>query len=335
MESLMRFQNKNRIAYLGALTLLFSYAETILPRIVPFFRLGLGNIVILLAFDLNFPSFLLLTIIKALTSCLMSGTLFSPFFLISLAQSIISGLAMYALALANSKTKNKLASLYGISILGSTVSAFVQIFLSSLYLGSGTNALLGPLLIFSLFSGIFTAFFSQILHIPKQAPELISSQKIQKNQKKQPVLLIALLILLASASIFMINNLIILLVALILSLFFQILSKRKIYILPHLTLWIFVIISTILIPNGKILYKIGDFSITQGALLDGIRKATKLSAVSALSQCAASLRPNGNGLVSLVLAYFGGLNKAFRDAEGEGNFIGKLKVVLRAEKLEG
>lgn len=332
MESLMRFQNKNRIAYLGALTLLFSYAETILPRIVPFFRLGLGNIVILLAFDLNFPSFLLLTIIKALTSSLMSGTLFSPFFLISLAQSMTSGLAMYALALANSKTKNKLVSLYGISILGSTVSAFVQIFLSSLYLGNGTNALLGPMLIFSLFSGIFTAFFSQILHIPKQAPELISSQSIQKNQ---PVLLIAILILLASASIFMINNLIILLVALILSLFFQILSKRKIYILPHLTLWIFVIISTILIPNGKILYKIGDFSITQGALLDGIKKATKLSAVSALSQCAASLRPNGTGLVSLVLAYFGGLNKAFRDADGEGNFIGKLKVVLRAEKLEG
>ncbi len=328
----MRFQNKNRIAYLGALTLLFSYAEMLLPRIVPFFRLGLGNIAILLAFDLNFPSFFLLTIIKALTSCLMSGTLFSPFFLISLAQSIASGLAMYSMALVNSKTKNKLFSLYGISILGSAISTLTQIFLTSLYLGSGTKALLGPMLIFSLFSGIFTAFFSQILHIPKQAPELIPSQKIPK---KQPVLLIAILILLASAGIFMINNLIILLIALILSLFFQILSKRKIYILPHISLWIFVIISTILIPNGKILYKIGNFSITQGALLDGIRKAIKLSAVSALSQCAASLRPKGNGLISLVLSYFNGLNKTFRNAEGEGNFIGKLKVALRAEKLEG
>ena len=82
--------NKERIAYLGALTLLFSYAEMLLPRFVPFFRLGLGNIAILLAFELSFPSFLILTVIKAVTSCLMSGTLLSPFFIISLAQSAAS-----------------------------------------------------------------------------------------------------------------------------------------------------------------------------------------------------------------------------------------------------
>ena len=80
----MLSQNKNRIAYLSALTLLFSYAEMLLPRFVPFFRLGLGNIAILLAFDLSLPSFLLLTVFKAITASLMAGTLFSPFFLISL-----------------------------------------------------------------------------------------------------------------------------------------------------------------------------------------------------------------------------------------------------------
>ncbi len=324
----MQSQNKNKIAYLGALTLLFSYAEILLPRFTPFFRLGLGNIAILLAFDLNPPAFMLLTMIKAFSSSLMAGTLFSPFFLISLGQSFFSGMIMYLLAFLNRKCKNKLFSIYGISILGSAVSALIQIFLSSLYLGKGTYSLLGSMLIFSLFSGIITAFFSQILHIPEEAPSLIRKET---PEKKQPVLLFALLILCASAAIFMIKNLIILCITLLLSLIFQIISGRKIYILPHISLWIFVIISSLFTPNGEVLVKIGSFSITKGALITGISKALKLSAVSALSQCAASLKPSGDRPLALVLAYFTALSNLFRSSQG--NFIQKLKNTLQAQNL--
>lgn len=324
----MQFQNKNKIAYLGALTLLFSYAEMLLPRFTPFFRIGLGNIAILLAFDLNPLSFMLLTLIKAFTSSLMAGTLFSPFFLISLGQSFFSGMIMYLLARLNRKCKNKLFSLYGISILGSAVSALIQIFLSTLYLGKGTYSLLGPMLLFSLFSGIITAFFSLILHIPKQAPNLIRKESVEK---KQPVLLLTLLILSASAAIFMIKNLIILSLALILALILQLISGRKIYIFPHISLWIFVVISTLFIPNGEVLIKIGTFSITKGSLIIGITKALKLSIVSALSQCAASLKPRGDRPLALVLAYFTALSNLFRSSQG--NFIQKLKTTLQAQNL--
>lgn len=324
----MQFQNKNKIAYLGALTLLFSYAEMLLPRFTPFFRIGLGNIAILLAFDLNPLSFMLLTLIKAFASSLMAGTLFSPFFLISLGQSFFSGMMMYLLARLNRKCKNKLFSLYGISILGSTVSALIQIFLSTLYLGKGTYSLLGPMLLFSLFSGIITAFFSLILHIPEQAPNLIRKEIVEK---KQPVLLLALLILSASAAIFMIKNLIILSLALILALILQLISGRKIYIFPHISLWIFVVISTLFIPNGEVLIKIGTFSITKGSLIIGITKALKLSIVSALSQCAASLKPRGDRPLALVLAYFTALSNLFRSSQG--NFIQKLKTTLQAQNL--
>lgn len=320
--------NKNRIAYLGALTLLFSYAEMLLPRFIPFFRLGLGNIAILLAFDLNFPSFLILTVIKAVTSCLMSGTLFSPFFLISLGQSVASGIIMYLLALGNKKTGSKLLSIYGISIAGSAVSAFIQIILSSLYLGSGTNALLGPMLLFSVFSGILTAFLSFIMNIPQQAPVLIRNQQ---EVKKQPVIVIALAILIAAAAIFMLKNLIILTAALVISLVMQKLSGRKILLLPHISLWLFVIISSLFVPNGKVLYRLGSFSITQGALIDGLTKSLKLSAVSALSQCAASLRPSGNGIIPMVLAYFNGLSNVLRN--NQGNIITRLKNTLNAAEL--
>lgn len=324
----MQFQNKNKIAYLGALTLLFSYAEMLLPRFTPFFRIGLGNIAILLAFDLNPLSFMLLTLIKAFASSLMAGTLFSPFFLISLGQSFFSGMMMYLLARLNRKCKNNLFSLYGISILGSAVSALIQIFLSTLYLGKGTYSLLGPMLLFSLFSGIITAFFSLILHIPEQAPNLIRKESVEK---KQPVLLLALLILSASAAIFMIKNLIILSLALILALILQLISGRKIYIFPHISLWIFVVISTLFIPNGEVLIKIGTFSITKGSLIIGITKALKLSIVSALSQCAASLKPRGDRPLALVLAYFTALSNLFRSSQG--NFIQKFKTTLQAQNL--
>lgn len=324
----MQFQNKNKIAYLGALTLLFSYAEMLLPRFTPFFRIGLGNIAILLAFDLNPLSFILLTLIKAFASSLMAGTLFSPFFLISLGQSFFSGMMMYLLARLNRKCKNNLLSLYGISIFGSAVSALIQIFLSILYLGKGTYSLLGPMLLFSLFSGIITAFFSLILHIPEQAPNLIRKESVEK---KQPVLLLALLILSASAAIFMIKNLIILSLALILALILQLISGRKIYIFPHISLWIFVVISTLFIPNGEVLIKIGTFSITKGSLIMGITKALKLSIVSALSQCAASLKPRGDRPLALVLAYFTALSNLFRSSQG--NFIQKLKTTLQAQNL--
>ena len=324
----MQFQNKNKIAYLGALTLLFSYAEMLLPRFTPFFRIGLGNIAILLAFDLNPLSFMLLTLIKAFASSLMAGTLFSPFFLISLGQSFFSGMMMYLLARLNRKCKNNLFSLYGISILGSAVSTLIQIFLSTLYLGKGTYSLLGPMLLFSLFSGIITAFFSLILHIPEQAPNLIRKESVEK---KQPVLLLALLILSASATIFMIKNLIILSLALILALILQLISGRKIYIYPHISLWICVVIATLCIPNGEVLIKIGTFSITKGSLIIGITKALKLSIVSALSQCAASLKPRGDRPLALVLAYFTALSNLFRSSQG--NFIQKFKTTLQAQNL--
>lgn len=329
----MLSQNKKRIAYLSALTLLFSYAELFLPRFLPFFRLGLGNVAVLLSFSLDPSSFILLTVIKAVASCLMSGTLFSPFFLISFVQSVISGLFMYGIV---KLFRGRLISIYGVSMLGSACSAVLQIWLSSLYLGEGTNALLGPMLLFSLFSGIVTAFLSQILHIPEEVPELIKQEKletsaeIEKKQKTKTICMISA-ILVASVVIMMLKNIYMLLCALALSFAAQILSKRKIKILPHISIWLFVVISTLMMPQGEVLYSFAGWNITNGALLSGIEKAIKLSALSALSQCLASLRPAGEGILSLSLAYFGGLCKILNSSEG--NLIKRTRAALSAEAI--
>ena len=196
------------MAYLASLTLLFSYIEMILPRTLPFFRLGLGNIAILMAFALPPAPFLLLCLLKATAASLMAGTLFSPFFVISLAQSLASGVFMYFLSIINSKFQEKLFSVYGISLFGSGISALVQILLCAAYLGSGTFALLGPMMLFNTASGILTAFFSTKISGKELSitPPQLSESPAKPNHSGKSQILFAAAILLAAAGIFFIKN---------------------------------------------------------------------------------------------------------------------------------
>ena len=161
----MQSVNKDKIARLAALTLILSYVELIIPRVIPFFRLGLGNAALLsgLSSGLTFPAFMLLSLVKSVAANLMAGTLFSPFFIVSLCQSLSSAFVMFFLYKLSRCGKNPglFFGIYGVSLAGSAVSAFVQIFLSSLYLGQGTFSLLGPMLLFNLISGLITAAIAE------------------------------------------------------------------------------------------------------------------------------------------------------------------------------
>ena len=328
----MQLSNKNRIAYLASLTLLFSYAELFIPRFIPFFRLGLGNIAILLAFTLSPLEFLILTFIKAISSCLVSGTLFTPFFLISVSQSVVSGFLMYLLV---KLFRGRLLGVYGVSMLGSAVSALIQILLCSLYLGQGTMELLGPMLCFSVFSGILTAWLSFVLHIPETSPQLILKEKDDDDDatatKKGTLAKNIILILLICTSVIFIvvfKKIPVLVAGMVLSFCAQLMCGRKIKLLPHISVWLFVIVSCLIMPQGKVLFSVLRWKITQGALMTGIEKAIKLSALTALSQCAANIRPKGNGLIATSFAYFGGLCKIMNTAEG--NLIKRVKSSLSA-----
>ena len=302
----MQFHNKKRIAYLSALTLLFSYAELLLPRIVPFFRLGLGNAAILMAFEMPFPAFLLLSVIKAIAASLMGGTLFSPFFIISFAQSVSSACLMSGLYRLNKACRGKLMSLYGISLAGSALSAFVQIWLCSLFLGKGTYSLLGPMMLFNTASGIITALIAEFMSAGKQkaqaaAPDHSPEASVQStatSSMSEPVetagiatqsatagtdsadssaekttakpaakkynpavqICLAAAIILACAGIFFLESIPILCAALVVSFVLQFFSGRKIFIIPHISLWIFVLVSSLLSPNGKVLFTLWNFS---------------------------------------------------------------------------
>ena len=324
----MQSRNKS-LAYLCALTLLFSYAEMILPRIVPFFRLGFANTVILIALDIDFGSFIVLSVLKAAAASLMGGTLFSPFFLISLAQSLLSALVMRLLYKLISK---KLLSLYGISIAGSAASALVQIGLASLYIGKGTFSLLGPMLIFNTISGALTAFLCEKLKLKEnldftKLPEATNSALSQQKYEAPALqIFLAILLLSISASIFFIKNLIVLACVFALSLIAQKLCKRKIFLIPHISLWLFIFISMIFVPNGEVLFKFWIISITKGSLTLALQKALILSTVSALSQCAVCLKPGRNTLLGLSFEYYRLMINRF--AEKDGSVINKIIYTL-------
>lgn len=317
-------KSREKLAFLTALTLLFSYIEMILPRFLPFFRLGLSNVVILLSLELDFTAFILLAVLKSVSSSLMGGTLFSPFFLISFIQSILSALAMRTAYKLFSK---KIISLYGLSVLGAAVSALVQIFLSSIYLGQGTFVLLGPMLIFNVVSGLFVAFVAQSQKVTNYIEKmydvggrtLAESENESENKKqmlqKKPLQIIFLFFLIGfSASLFFIKSIAVLSVAFVAGFILQKICGRKIFILPHISLWIFIFIAAIFLPNGQVLFKIWRISITRGAMLLALRKALTLSAVSALSQCAVCIKPSQKSIFALILQYYGLMSDSFRES---------------------
>jgi heptaprenyl diphosphate synthase len=366
-------ETRQQIARLAALTLVFTYAELLIPRVIPFFRIGLGNAALLMGLGLSFPAFMLLSVIKSVAGSLMGGTLFSPFFLVSFAQSVASALVMFVFGkMARVSTMQrdgfdihrKLLSLYGISVAGSAVSAAVQISLSSLYLGQGTWSLLGPMLLFNAVSGLITAWLAEILgggsplepqHIhaegeyPLARTSLLATpsagtplrclrSKLGYNAPDtagshddlRPRNIFRLIIILAAAaSVFFIKNTAILCGFLLLSFLAQKLAHRKILLLPHLSLWLFVLVTSVLIPNGRVLFSVAGFSITAGALFTGLQKALRLSIVSALSQTAATIKLTGSpdSLLALTLDYYSAMSDTFRNTPG--SVISKIKEALK------
>ena len=330
---------KNLVAWLGALTLLFSYAELFIPRIVPFFRLGLANVAVLMGLSLSPLSFAMLLFIKAFCSSMMGGTLFTPFFFISLMQSVISGFVMYVLfhvdgLFASGKKEettansNRYVSFFGISVAGAGASAVVQIELCRIYLGQGTLVLLGPMLLFSVLSGIVTAAIKYALPLPPTAPVLeqlpLSAASVKTSSK---ILLWAKLLSLIFAVIiiFTLDSWKILLPVMIVCLVLQRLSGRKIKFLPYIVLWVFIIITSLFEPQGKIIFALWKIKITYGALMSGITKVMIMTSVSALSQCVAGLKfYNEKSLISQVFLNYQKMIEKWKNSKG--NFLEKLQI---------
>ncbi|TVR89044.1 MAG: heptaprenyl diphosphate synthase [Spirochaetaceae bacterium] len=158
------FHNEQRlelIAFLGGLCLFFSTIEYLFPKPVPFFRLGLANLPILITLDILSPgSVFLLVFLKVLGHGLINGTLASYVFLFSVSGSFASAVVM----LAAHRIGGKRISLVGVSVFGAIASNIVQITLSVTFIFGQTAWVIAPLFIgLGVTSGVLVGLFAEKL----------------------------------------------------------------------------------------------------------------------------------------------------------------------------
>ena len=151
-------------ALLGAFCFFLSSIEYMLPKPLPFMRLGIANLPILLAVDiLPFPWYILLAIVKVIGMSLISGTLFSFVALFSLMGTLTAALVMWGAR----KLGGKYISQIGVSVLGAISSNLVQMVIAR-YVAFGEAAwLIAPVfvamgLVTGLALGLFAEHFAKV-----------------------------------------------------------------------------------------------------------------------------------------------------------------------------
>ncbi len=97
MSTAPRSDDRDLVAFLGGLCLFLSTVEYLVPKPIPFLRIGIANLPLLIGLDLLSPGRLLLVAcLKVIGQGLVSGTLTSYVFLFSAAGTFTSALAMLA-----------------------------------------------------------------------------------------------------------------------------------------------------------------------------------------------------------------------------------------------
>lgn len=146
-------------ALLGAFCFFLSAIEYMIPKPLPFMRLGIANLPILLAVDiLPLPWYLILALVKVVGMSVISGSLFSYVALFSLAGTLVAALTMWMARRAGGRQ----ISAVGVSILGATVSNGVQIFLAKyVVFGAAAIYIAPPFLLMGLVTGAVLGVFAE------------------------------------------------------------------------------------------------------------------------------------------------------------------------------
>lgn len=123
----MESRDRYRIAFLSAYALALHGFEAMLPSPVPWFRLGLSNIVTLMALYLyGLGPALMVTLIRVFLGSLFLGTFLGPAFFMSLGGGLVSTISMGAVL----RTLPGIFSPLGISLVGAMLHNLAQLFIA-------------------------------------------------------------------------------------------------------------------------------------------------------------------------------------------------------------
>ena len=120
-----------RIASLVAIGCVLQISESLIPHPVPGVRLGLANMITLLALvQLGFKSALEISVLRTVISSLVMGTFLTPTFILSFSGAITSTIVMWAFWWVSYRLPKYGFGLVGISVLGSIIHNITQIIMA-------------------------------------------------------------------------------------------------------------------------------------------------------------------------------------------------------------
>jgi len=297
---------RHRLALLGSLCFFLSAIEYLIPKPLPFMRIGLANMPLLLALDIFSPgNFFLLVLLKIIGQGIIGGMIFSHVFLFSIAGTLSSALVMFALRRLLGK---KLIGFAGLGCAGAMASNSAQLLLARyLVFGPALRYMTAPFLASGLVTGISLGLLCEYFcrrsvwysyamlrkfttedteeehggteeyagrndsHI-NNSVELRETPWLNIFKVTRAVLLFITGLLMAL--IFMFSHSIEVRAArflffLLLALFF----RKKINLLTTLLFMISIVFFHLLVPSGKVLASLGPLRITLGSLYAGVDKA--------------------------------------------------------------
>ncbi|MCQ2573741.1 MAG: Gx transporter family protein [Treponema sp.] len=297
-----------KLSFFAALCFFLSVVETAIPKPVPFFRLGLANLPVMLSFAyMSRKESSLLIFLKVLLQGIVSGTLFSYIFLFSLAGSLASGFSMMAVYSALKRT-----SWVGVSLCGGLFNNAAQLVCAYFIMFGDSVRYIAPVLltisfVTSFLLGLAANIFEQnsewlkVLKEGETAPRgegpAVSSSEATvtvaegmsvsevRNTGKAPILF--LIFALAGIVVTSFTKNLILVYSLMAAFAVVVLIKKKrIRILPSIIIILSVTVLSLFNPYGKILYTFGKWNITWGAMEAGLLRSGKLCAMVFMSQSA-------------------------------------------------
>ncbi len=300
------------VPFFAALCLFLSAVEYAVPKPLPFMRLGLANLPILISLaKLRKRDVLLLIVFKVLGQALISGTLFSYVFVFSAAGSVASGLTMLALYLLF--RRSGAVSNTGLSVAGAFANNCAQVAVARVMVFGANAKYIAPVLFATglatgLALGVFADVFcarsewyrnltvgntegevSPPLQSPRSAPVFSTSPSTGVSPVTPRIQFIIAMILfpvfLMQQNVFAVWG--------CTAVFFIMTAVKKhgkVRLLPSLFMTLGVTFFSLLSPYGKVLFSLGSFHITQDALVTGLRKSGILSGMVFLSQFAISPR---------------------------------------------
>lgn len=158
----MKTEKLTVIGLLTALALVLHIVEAMIPNPLPIpgVKLGLANIVALWAlYRLDFSMALMITILRSILGCLLTGTLFSVQFILGGSGALLSVWAM-AMALKGLPGMSPI----GISLIGAVVHNMTQLAVAGLLIEQSALLYYLPILLLSAMpAGILTGVFTKTL----------------------------------------------------------------------------------------------------------------------------------------------------------------------------